>query len=75
MYTVRETIHDKAMYIYIDTLKSNQHVCLLNLQQLAQSAHYLVLVDSHFDASGSPYRYLPQEDVELVTDVQVCIPM
>jgi len=60
--------------IYIDALKSNQCVCF-PLQQLAQSAHYLILVDSHFDASGSPYRYLPQEDVELITNVQVCIPM
>ena len=44
---------------------------IVSLQQITQSAHYLVLVDSHFDASGSPYRYLPQEDIEIVTNVQV----
>lgn len=28
--------------------------------------HYLILVDAHFDASESPYRYIPQEDLDLL---------
>ena len=37
-------------------------------QDVVDSPHYLVLVDSHFDASGVPYHYLPQDDLSLAPD-------
>lgn len=30
--------------------------------------HYLILVDTHYDASDSPYRYIPQEDLKLLPE-------
>ena len=35
---------------------------------MIDTPHYLILVDSHYDASGVPYHYLPQEDIELTQD-------
>ena len=43
-------------------------VYFVHLQTVINTPHYLVLVDSHFDASGVPYHYLPQEDIELAPD-------
>ena len=34
------------------------------MQDIVNSPHYLVLVDSRYDASGIPYHYPPQEDLE-----------
>ncbi len=42
------------------------------LQYVTSTPHYLVLVDSHFDASGTPYHYVPQEDLQIVhSNIQV----
>ena len=39
-------------------------VLLFYLQSVVDTPHYLVLLDSRYDASGIPYHYLPQEDLE-----------
>lgn len=41
------------------------------MQHLKDEPNYLVLVDSHYDASGTPFHYLPQEHLELVQDEKI----
>ena len=40
-------------------------------QGVELTTHYLVLVDSKFSASGTPYHYVPQEDLEIGPQQQV----
>ena len=40
----------------------------VTLQYLRDFPHYLILVDAHYDASDAPYRYIPQEDLELLPE-------
>ncbi len=46
------------------------------MQHLTNTPHYHILVDSNYDASGTPYHYIPAEDLEAAvgTNVQVSAP-
>ncbi len=50
------------------------HVCVcVCVQHLKDSPNYMVLVDSHYVSSGSPFHYLPQDHLELVQGERVRI--
>ena len=63
----KEILFQKTGNVLIQLAPSTYSLfmCLLP-QDVVKTPHYLVLVDSRFDASGVPYRYLPQEDLEPV---------
>ncbi len=50
--------------------------CYPPMQHLTNTPHYHILVDSNYDASGTPYHYIPAEDLEAAvgTNVQVSAP-
>lgn len=43
-------------------------------EEMVGTPHYLVLLDSSFDASPTPFTYIPQQDLEPVSDVQINCP-
>ena len=57
-----KTMPPRLSNIYIHTLTSSPSP--LSLQGVELTTHYLVLVDSKYIASGTPYYYVPQEDLE-----------
>ena len=59
---------DRLGYTHIVT--NVQAFCSL-LQGVELTTHYLILVDSKYTASGTPYHYVPQEDIELGPHQQV----
>ena len=45
------------------------------MQGVLNLPNYLILVDSHYDPSGYPFHYIPQEDLELVeNNIQIQAP-
>ncbi len=46
------------------------------MQHLITTPHYHILADSNYDASGTPYHYIPAEDLEAAagTNLQISAP-
>ncbi len=47
-----------------------------SMQHLITTPHYHILADSNYDASGTPYHYIPTEDLEAAagTNLQISAP-